>query len=148
MKLRSCGEICGNALQLLDEVSKKLIHIGHRTEANTTKFLKPFGLSITQYEIMIVLKQEGNKLTVGEIKSKMIDDSPNVSRSLKQLVENQMVVKLRDKTDKRQVYIRLTDKGNNLLDKIQMTINKTRKMDTLTEEELNSLQNILEKLGG
>jgi MarR family transcriptional regulator, organic hydroperoxide resistance regulator len=73
---------------------------------------KTFDLSLTQLQILHVLDllpQE--KVTVSTIRALLVEDSPNVSRSINKLAAQKRVVKERSSEDQRVVYISITDEG-------------------------------------
>ncbi|MEO8795375.1 MAG: MarR family transcriptional regulator, partial [Daejeonella sp.] len=77
--------------------------------------LKPTGLSLQQFNVLSILygqpKQTAN---VNLIKERLIDRMPNVSRLLNKLMEKELITKERNLSDQRVVYIKLTEKGQQL----------------------------------
>lgn len=76
------------------------------------RLLEPVGLSVLQSSILHALDygpEEG--LTVGDLKARMLDDNPNVSRTLNLLVERGLVVKRRSAEDQRVVHVAITEAG-------------------------------------
>ena len=123
--------------------------ISHEIEANQARLLKPFGISSTQLSIVHTLDlHSADYMTVNEIKDQMVDDSPNVSRSLKQLEDKQFIEKTRDIDDKRQVLISINKEGLALLKEIDKNLSDQKKMERLSVQELESLHRILDKIGG
>jgi len=51
------------------------------------------------------------RLTVGQLRSVLVDERPNVSRALNKLVELGLVEKTRSETDQRTVYVSITEAG-------------------------------------
>ncbi len=107
--------------------------------------LKRYSLSLTQLSILHILDSvESTKLTVGDIKEAMVEDSPNVSRALRKLQEKKLVVKERDSKDQRIVYISITDEGRALhveCDNELVTITTG-----LSDSESDSLSQLLLKI--
>ena len=103
--------------------------------------LKPVGLSLQHLNALSILDGQPNKTaTVNLIRERLIDRMPNVSRLLNKLMEKGFIVKERNLTDQRIVYIKITPKGvevkqrgRELFDKISF------KMDNEQAELLNSL---------
>lgn len=84
---------------------------------------KTFDLSLTQLQILHVLDllpQE--KMMVSTIRSLLVEDSPNVSRSINKLAAQKRVVKERSSTDQRVVYIAITDEGRRVHDECDAQI--------------------------
>ena len=79
--------------------------------------LDKYGLTYTQYIVMLVLWEEG-KISFKEIGQKLHLDSGTLTPVLKKLEKLQLVNKYRDKEDDRNVIVELTEKGNALKDEI------------------------------
>lgn len=85
-----------------------------------TKRYKPFldelGLTYTQYITLLVL-WEKDDVTVKELGTKLHLDSGTLTPLLKKLEAMELVVRVRDKQDERNVYVRLTEAGVKMKDK-------------------------------
>ena len=90
------------------------LYAAARTITNLyTPYLKPLGLTYTQYLVLLVLwEQDG--ITVGEICKKLMLDSGTLSPLLKKMQQSGYLVKIHSKEDERAVLITLTDKGREL----------------------------------
>ncbi len=76
------------------------------------KIAKEFDISLTQLQILHVLDELAPKpITVNTIRELLVEDSPNVSRSINKLVEKGLAVKKRSETDQRVVHVIITDDG-------------------------------------
>jgi DNA-binding MarR family transcriptional regulator len=76
-------------------------------------YLKPLGLTYTQYLVFLVLwEQDG--ITVSEICKKLMLDSGTLSPLLKKMQQSGYLVKFHSKEDERAVFITLTEKGREL----------------------------------
>lgn len=74
--------------------------------------LEPLALSLQQLNVLTILKgQPEHKATVNQIRDRLIDRMPNVSRLLNKLMEKGLIQKDRSRSDQRVVYIMLTNKG-------------------------------------
>ena len=78
-----------------------------------TPFLKPLGLTYTQYIVFLVL-WEKDGVSVGEICEKLMLDSGTLTPLLKNLQNAGYLERKRSKDDDRVVIINLTDKGKAL----------------------------------
>jgi len=120
--------------------------ISHELEAEMKRMLKPFNISNTQLMILHELdKHVEDKMTVNEIKARMVDDSPNVSRSLNALMTAGLIEKTRDEKDQRVVWISITEAGINMhheVDKVMMTNPKNM---PLNAEEMQQCYELLKK---
>jgi len=85
--------------------------IARDMETAANKILIKHKLSMTQLYILRILDKNKKEMTVSEIKDQLIDDSPNVSRSLNKLMNNGLITKKRNKEDQRIVKIKITAEG-------------------------------------
>lgn len=75
--------------------------------------LEPLGLTYPQYLVMLVL-WEGDGLTVSEIGERLMLDSGTLTPLIKRLEKMEIVDRVRNKKDEREVQIWMTDKGLDL----------------------------------
>ena len=78
-----------------------------------TPYLKPLGLTYTQYILFLVL-WENDGLTVGEICKRLMLDSGTLSPILKKLRQQGYIEKQQNAADERSFIITLTDRGREL----------------------------------
>lgn len=78
-----------------------------------TPYLKPLGLTYTQYILFLVL-WEKDGLTVGEICKRLMLDSGTLSPLLKKLRDQGYIEKQQSASDERSFIITLTNKGREL----------------------------------
>ncbi len=84
---------------------------------------KEFGISLTQLQILDILDTlDQQRITVNEIRKFMVDDSPNVSRSINKLVEKRLVTKQRSLEDQRVVFVSITAEGRKVHQKCDRKI--------------------------
>lgn len=114
-----------------------------------TKLYKPFldkiGLTYTQYISLLVLWESDN-ITVKELGNRLRLDSGTLTPLLKKLESMNILERLRDKKDERNVYIKLTDKGHNLKDKALDIPSKVFCSSGLSKDESLYLRVHLQKL--
>lgn len=115
-----------------------------------SKYLKPYGLTTQQYNVLRILRgQQSKAISVNAVAVRMIDKMSNVSRLIDKLKDKDLVLRTINQDDRRQVDIEVTEKGLDLLkeiDKVQPKIKAHFK--TLTEAEAKQLNNLLDKLRG
>ena len=83
-----------------------------------TPYLKPLGLTYTQYLVFLVLSEQ-KRMTVGEICEKLYLNNGTLSPLLKTLEKNGFLTRQRSTADERTVLISLTDKGKELLEQLK-----------------------------
>jgi DNA-binding MarR family transcriptional regulator len=107
--------------------------------------LKPTGLSLQQFNVLSILDGQTDKTaTVNLIKDRLIDRMPNVSRLINKLMEKGLIVKERNNSDQRVVYVKLTETGAALRLKARNIINNG--IISFSEEQANLLNDLLEAL--
>ena len=112
-----------------------------------TPYLKPLGLTYTQYIVLLVL-WEKDGITVGEICEKVMLDNGTVSPLLKKLQQEGYVEKRRAADDERIVYVRLTRKGRELQERASDIPDKVANCTGLTSEKAETLYVLLYEIIG
>jgi DNA-binding MarR family transcriptional regulator len=86
-------------------------------EHELNEVLKPSGLTVTQYNVLRVLRGAGEKGLCGrEVGERLISRVPDVSRLLERMEVMGTVRRERDEDDRRHVTARLTESGRRLLE--------------------------------
>lgn len=99
-------------LTLKQKVAALLVCTAQEQTAKMIRTIKHLGISLLQVQILHALScAEQGCLTVNQIKDLMVDESPNVSRSLNKLMENGYITKRRTLEDQRVVLITISDAG-------------------------------------
>jgi DNA-binding MarR family transcriptional regulator len=112
--------------------------------------LKPFDISPPQYNVLRILKgRHPDCYCNQEITQRMIDKSSNATRIVDKLVKKKLVSRSEDKSDRRSVNIRITDKGIKLLTDIDKTpFSDKTKMKDFNEEKAKLMNEWLDELRG
>ena len=111
--------------------------------------LKPAGLSITQYNVLRILRGAGeNGLTCKDIGARMITRDPDITRLLDRLERRNLLTRSRAKEDRRFIAIRVTPEGLALLQQLDEPIGQKQVelMRQMSREQLGSAIEILEQL--
>ncbi len=109
--------------------------------------LKPAGLSPTQYNVLRILRgAEPAGLACREIGKRMINRDPDVTRLLDRLEDRGLVVRARDRADRRVITTRITAEGLRLLRQFDepMAQAHIRQLGHLGEARLRLLIDLLE----
>ena len=110
-----------------------------------TPYLKPLGLTYTQYIVFMVL-WEKEEVNVGQLGSILHLDAGTLTPLLKHLEKDGYITRERSKQDERITVIRITDKGNELKDKCKdIPLNLASKSTDLDKEEAKQLYRLLYK---
>ncbi|CAM1369271.1 MarR family transcriptional regulator [Tenacibaculum litopenaei] len=109
------------------------------------EFFKTYGISPQQYNILRILRGAKQPIKVQVIKDRMVERAPNATRLMDKLCDKSYIERIRCDHDRRVVFINITDKGLELLatidDKLHFDF-----IDNLTEEEAETLSNLLDKI--
>jgi DNA-binding MarR family transcriptional regulator len=113
-------------------------------------FLKNFGITPEQYNVLRILRGSHPKpLKLADITCRMLDKNSNATRLVEKLRLKGMVKRETCKTNRRQVDISITDKGLNLLTKIDQAEDNWRPIfHNLSKTEAKQLNSLLDKLRG
>lgn len=131
-----------------NERVKALVNIkftAHWLDSIGNKTLKPFNISIQQYNILRILRGANASITVNTVKERMIEKSPNSTRLMDKLCEKDLIERVRCENDRRMVYVKITFAGMDLLKKIDMT-GFEKVMNKLSEKEAKTLSRLLDKI--
>lgn len=96
-----------------------MIYTANWLQNQFVDFLKPFGISPQQFNILRILR--GAKVewvTMNDIKSLMIDKAPNATRLSDKLLDKELIHRKRSEEDRRIVYLSISKKGLALLKEI------------------------------
>lgn len=110
-----------------------------------TPYLKPLGLTYTQYILFLVL-WEKDGITVGEICKRLMLDSGTLSPVLKKLRQQGYIEKQQSTADERSFIITLTEKGRELQVQAKDIPLQVRKCVNITPEKAFQLHDLLNEL--
>ncbi len=109
------------------------------------EFMKPFNISIQQYNILRILRGAGKPVTVKMVKDRMIQKSPNSTRLMDKLCDKRFIERTRCESDRRVVYIKISEVGIDILNEIDME-KFDNIMNSISEDEAKILNRILDKI--
>jgi DNA-binding MarR family transcriptional regulator len=117
----------------------------------TAKTLKPFGLSLQQFNILRILRgRAGKPATIKLLTERMLDKMSNASRLVDKLKEKELVDRQECPTDRRQVDIVITRSGLDLIQRASDAVEgkKSNVFQRISEDEAATLSLLLDKLRG
>ncbi|MCR4702705.1 MAG: MarR family transcriptional regulator [Saccharofermentans sp.] len=110
-----------------------------------TPYLKPLGITYTQYIMFLVLWEEDN-ITVGDLCRRLMLDTGTVTPMLKNTEKQGFITRTRSGEDERVVIITLTEEGKALYKKAKDIPAKVGSCVSLSRSEAATLYKILYKL--
>ena len=110
--------------------------------------LKPFDISVQQFNILRILRGAKKALTVSEVSDRMIDKMSNASRLIEKLRKKYLVERMEDAEDRRRVNISITKKGLLLLIDASEAMEEhlAQKLAGLSRNEASQLNTLLDKI--
>lgn len=119
----------------------------HQVTSEITKDVKSEAITPVQYKILeyIAVSQP---VTISEISECMLMSMPNTSRELRKLNEKQLCEKITDNEDRRKQFIRLSEKGEDMMNEVFGHV-KSRfdeRIKDISEKELKEIEHALDLL--
>lgn len=114
------------------------------------RLFKPYGISPEQYNILRILRGAKEKMNMNCVKDRMIDRAPNATRLTDKLITKGLVVRERSETDRRVVFVSISEQGSQLLKDldVQTRGSAMRTMQHFTENDAQELNRILDAVRG
>lgn len=110
-------------------------------------FMANFDLSMPQFNILRILRGAKGALNVNTVKERMIEKSPNTTRLMDKLIEKGLIDRTRCDSDRRVVFVQITERGLEVLEHIDKKFEGSSFMpESLTDEEANLLSDLLDKV--
>ncbi|MFC6592656.1 MarR family winged helix-turn-helix transcriptional regulator [Deinococcus lacus] len=110
------------------------------------KLMREHGLTLTQYNVLRILRGAGPAgLGRNELRSRMIDRSPDVSRVVERMERAGLVERQRSSIDRRLIPIRLTPRGLRVVDSLDQPLREMQSgtVGQLREGDLMELCRLL-----
>ena len=107
-----------------------------------TPYLKPFGITYTQYVVLLAL-WECESTTVGELCTRLYLDNGTMTPLLKKMEEAGLVTRSRSRKDERVVTVSVTEKGWELREQVKEIPYKVGSCIPLKHEEALELHRLL-----
>ena len=126
-----------------------LIYTTNWLADSQTQLLKPFKLTIQQYNVLRILRgQFPNPIKVSDITERMLDKMSNASRLVDKLVIKKLVLRTECPSDRRAVDVVITEKGLELLKQLDALQGEWDALlqDKLTVDEATALSHLLDRL--
>ncbi len=123
---------------------------GSWLHSNTTRLLKPYGISEEQFNVLRILKgQYPTPSPLQLIAERMINRMSNTTRLVEKLRQQELVSRNTCPKNRRRVDILITEKGLALLEEIHPVMNAgAETINNITIKEAEELNRILDKLRG
>ena len=121
-------------LQLDGQLCFPLYAASRKVVNHYTPYLKPFGITYTQYVVLLVLWETG-EATVGELCARLYLDNGTMTPLLKKMDKAGLITRNRSPRDERVVTVKVTEKGWRLRDDVKDIPFKVGKGIPLDQED-------------
>ncbi len=126
-----------------------LLVSGKIIESDFEIMLKPFGITRRQYNVLRILKgvsPDGHPRA--EIASRVLEQSPDITRILDRLENQKLITRVKGKEDKRESLTKITRKGIEVVDQAAGHVNQfSKNIETLLGKDgCEKLSELCEKL--
>ena len=122
----------------------------YRYQDQLTKVFNSFDLSISAFAILAALRRAGKpfRRTAGELADANLVTTGGITQRVDKLEASGLVQRERDPDDRRVVYVQLTDKGLDVIDRVSAAHfeNERRMLGGLTATERDRLADLLSRL--
>lgn len=135
------------SLKLENQLCFPLYAAARKITGLYTPYLKPLGLTYTQYILFMVLWEEDH-LPVGSIGERLHLDNGTLTPMLKKLESAGYLTRERSKADERSVIVTLTEKGRDLAEQAKKIPGEVGGCIPLTQKEGFQLYQLLYKIMG
>lgn len=130
-------------LLLKNQICFPLYACGRKIVNSYTPYLKPLGLTYTQYIVFMVL-WEKEKVSVGQLGSILHLDAGTLTPLLKHLERDGYITRERSKEDERVTLIQITEKGDALKEQCKdIPIKLAGHGSSLAKEDVEELYRLL-----
>mgnify|MGYP002777666688 CR=1 FL=1 len=118
--------------------------------AEHSRMLKKYDLTLQQYNVLRILRgQHPKPVRVLDITERMLDKMSNASRLVDKLLTKKLLQRTECPNDRRAVDVVITEKGLELLRKLDDVMDaQDNRFAALSEEEADLLSHLLDKLRG
>ncbi len=134
-----------NKLSLKDDVGFPLYLCSKEIIRNYNLLLDKFGLTYTQFIVMMFFWEKGNS-NVKDIGNALLLDSGTLTPLLKKLEIKGYVTRERSSMDERNLNVKITNEGKKLKDKVLSIPSEIDSIIKISKEEKKTLYSLLQKV--
>lgn len=132
---------------LEQEASLSIMRTNDQFQNRFGKLFRKYGLTASQYNVLRILRGEGKPLPCLEIADRMIQVVPAITGLIDRLEAAELVVRHRCESDRRVIFIDITEKALAILGEMDEPVVSLHKqlLGHLNQRELEQLIQLLEK---
>ena len=122
-----------------------LIYTYNQLKSRIATVLKNEGITMQQYNVLRIVNGSGEEgITTSEIRERMLDKMSDASRMVDRLEAMHLVVKRRDRDDRRVIHVFLTEKGQRLVFRLMEQETIDQLANGVKEESAQQLNKLLD----
>ena len=128
------------------EATLAIMRTSDLLENRLARLLREHGLTLTQYNVLRILRGEGKPMPCLEVADRMIQVAPAITRVVDQLLNLELITKTQSAQDRRVFAIEQTPAATRLLKKLDQPVLDLHKslLANASKADLKSLNRILE----
>jgi DNA-binding MarR family transcriptional regulator len=129
------------------EAILNLFRTSDRIQIRFARLFREHGLTPSQYNVLRILRGEGQPLPCLEVAQRMVAVVPGITGLIDRLEAMGLVGRVRSSEDRRVIYVQITDRALDLLSRLDKPVDDLHKqlIGHLTHDELTELVRLLEK---
>ncbi len=134
--------------RLEEEAGLSLLRTHDQIQIRFVRLFREFGLTPSQYNVLRILRGEGHPMPILEIASRLITVVPGITGLIDRLEALSLVARRRCETDRRVIYVEITEPALELLGRIDQPLQdlQSQVFGKLSPDELSEFIRLLEKL--
>jgi DNA-binding MarR family transcriptional regulator len=129
------------------EAVLNVLRTADQLQIRFARLFRRFGLTPQQYNVLRILRGEGQPLPILEIAARMITVVPGITGLIDRLEAANLVERKRCDEDRRIIYVAIAPQALDVLARIERPLNEMHKeaLGHMSGDELTSLSRLLEK---
>ena len=122
-----------------------LIYTYNQLKSRIATVLKDVGVTMKQYTVLRIVNGAGDEgITTSEIRERMLDKMSDASRMVDRLETMELLLKQRDRDDRRVVHVFLTERGQALVKRLMEQETIDQLASGVKEESAQQLNELLD----
>ena len=122
-----------------------LIYTYNQLKSRIATVLKNEGVTMQQYNVLRIVNGSGEEgITTSEIRERMLDKMSDASRMVDRLESMELLLKQRDRDDRRVLHVFLTEKGQALVQRLMQQDTIEQLASGVKEESAQQLNKLLD----
>ena len=126
-----------------------ILKAGNKAEDHLNKALKPFDISLQQFNVLRILRgRKENPANLKTVQKRMIHKMSNTTRLIDKLIDKTLVSRKICEENRRKIEIFITENGLEVLAQLDMIIQNTEAeiLQPLSLEEQKTLRSLINKI--